>query len=91
MSKLTDALGSIDPATVERPQHGPRNVCGPVYGPGSLEDWRAVEDLRHRSSWTFAQQQVDAALGITDPLPPDKFRYHWLRHCSCWPREHRRA
>lgn len=89
-SRLAAQLEQVDTSTHEPKPHGPRNQCGPVYGPGNLEDWNAVEALRHRTSWALAQEHVDKALGVTDPLPNDYFRYHWRRKCACWPRKLRK-
>lgn len=86
---LAEQLAEVA-TTNDRPQHGPRNQCGPVYGPGDMDDWRAVDALRHRTSWAKVQEHVDRILGVTDPLPNDFFRYHWRRKCSCWPRDIRR-
>lgn len=86
---LADKLAAV-PADGERPQRGPQGECARIYGPGTLDDWQAVEDRRLRTTWAIAQQHVDQALDVTDPIPNDKFRYHWRRKCYCWPRDLRR-
>lgn len=86
---LSDKLAKT-PVNYERSRRGPEPECTGVYPPGTLKDWEAVEARRLRTSWTEAQIAVDKTLGVTDPILNDKFRYHWRRKCSCWPRELRR-
>ena len=67
---------------------GPEPACRPLYGDNATEeDWRAVEELRLRTSWKFAQETVDQMLEIERPIRLEKFRYHWRRRCSCWPED----
>ena len=75
------------PKPVERVRKGPSGVCHGVYPPATdLDDWAEVERLRKApSNWREAQVVVDGMLGITEPIPNDKFRYHWRRKCFCWP------
>ena len=83
---LADKLANII-VTDQPTRRGPLSECEGVYGPGNLEDWEAVEALRLRTSWVIAQKYVDETLGITSSIRNDRFRYHWRRKCSCWPRD----
>lgn len=86
---LADKLAAV-PAEGERPRRGPEGECARVYGPGTLDDWEAVEARRLSTSWPEAQKALDKVLGIAEPIHGDKFRYHWRRKCYCWPRDLRR-
>lgn len=73
-----------------RDLRGPAPACQAIYGEhANEENWQAVESLRTKSSWKFAQAKVDEMLGVDHPLPLEKFRYHWRRRCSCWPQDMR--
>lgn len=85
-----DSIDSVD-VDLKPTRRGPKPTCD-IYGEGTLDDWRRVENTRtmRGSSWTIAQRKVDALLGITEPIPNNFFQYHWKRKCSCWPAELRR-
>jgi hypothetical protein len=92
VSKLSQKIAP-DPKVVARRRSGapgPRNKCWPLYGAGDLEDWEAVDALRETLDWREVQTQVDGLLGITTPIPKDRFRRHWMRGCDCWPQELKR-
>ena len=84
---LAAKLADIQPDTSGKPRRGPAPACERLYGPGNLEDWEAVENLRLAHTWAIAQKVVDKAAGVDKPIPGDKFRYHWRRKCSCWPED----
>jgi hypothetical protein len=90
MSRLAQSLATVTPEVSERVRKGPTGVCHGKY-PADLEDWREVERLRLATSWREAQRLVDAQLDVADPIPNDKFRYHWRRKCWCWSDELRQA
>ena len=78
------------PAPASSTRRGPANACYPLYGPGDLEDWEAIESLRENHTWREVQEHVDKLAGIETSLPLEKFRYHWRRRCFCWPEDLRR-
>lgn len=83
---LADQLAEA--AKEYRDPRGPAPACQALYLEHSTEeDWTAVEGLRQKSSWKFAQAKVDEMLKVEHPLPLEKFRYHWRRRCSCWPED----
>lgn len=86
MSKLASKIATSPPtaATVRR---GPANRCYPLYGSGDMEDFEAVEALRQNLTWRQVQEHIDDILGVTKPLPLEKFRYHFRRRCFCWPED----
>jgi hypothetical protein len=87
MSALATKLANVAPEAVTGTRKGPEGACHGKY-PADLDDWTEVHRLRaHPSTWRDAQRIVDDALGITDPIANDKFRYHWNRKCWCWPAE----
>jgi hypothetical protein len=84
------------PATPRRPgAPGPRAECARLYRDhADLADWQAVQYLREtknaagvRRDWRAVQIEVDEMLGVTEPIAKERFRYHWLRRCDCWPPE----
>jgi hypothetical protein len=87
VSKLAKKIAASE--TVKVPiRRGPLNVCLPVYGPGDLEDWQAVENVRAQGhDWRSVQAHVDRLAGVEKPLPLEKFRRHWRRRCFCWPED----
>ena len=91
MSQLAKKVGATLPTgALNRPSApGPRNKCFPLYGVGDLDDWTAVEALRETEEleWREVQSKVDGLLGITKPLPLEKFRRHFRRRCNCWPED----
>lgn len=89
MSQLAKKLPSPE-AVATRVRKGPNGACD-IYGPGDLDDWRAVENLRQRTSWADAHRAVNETLGITTAIDADKFRYHWRRRCWHWTQEQRSA
>jgi hypothetical protein len=79
-------------AVAEVAQHatrrGPANACYPLYGPGDLEDWQAVENIRAQGhDWRSVQAHIDQAADVVKPLSLEKFRRHWRRRCFCWPED----
>ena len=83
MSRLS-AIPQPKPADPIR--RGPQGECHGKYPGCDLEDWQEVERLRaHPSNWREAQRVVDRAFNVAEPIPNDKFRYHWRRRCFCWP------
>lgn len=71
-----------------RGKQGPAPACAALYAQSTSEDdWTAVDNLRLQTSWKFAQVKVDEMLGVEQPIPLEKFRYHWRRRCSCWPED----
>ena len=97
MSKLASKIASSPAPPAVPVKRGPDNCCFPLYGTGDLEDFEAVEALRiairgerPALSWREVQEHIDRIAGVTQPLPLEKFRYHWRRFCSCWPVDLRR-
>lgn len=88
-SKIAKSSGVKPLDTIPKPvtQPGLRPVCYPLYGPGDLEDLLMVEAVRVGREWHEVQAAVDASAGVINPLPLDKFRRHWRRRCSCWPKD----
>jgi hypothetical protein len=87
MSKLATQLQAVTDIP-SRAKRGPNNACFPRYGAGDLDDWNEIERLRNEGfEWRDVQRTVDEKLGITEPIAPDKFRYHWRRKCYCWPQD----
>jgi hypothetical protein len=89
MSKLAATIANAD-VPAPRTRRGPSADCD-VYGPGDLEDYDAVDDLRRRTSWAHAHAEVDKAAGIERRFVNDKFRYHWRMRCGHWTDEQRQA
>lgn len=88
MSQLAKKLPTPETIVTTRVRRGPTGLCD-IYGDGDLDDWRAVERLRHGPEcfWATAHREVDKLLGITSPIDPDKFRYHWNGRCWHWTPE----
>lgn len=86
MGALADALPHYDAG--KRGAHGKAAQCD-IYGPGDIDDWRAVLAIQGRDGWDVAQAQVDKALGVTEPVSHDVFNYHWRRKCGHWTAEQR--
>lgn len=89
MTRLATDLPTAEQLAV-RVRKGPTGACD-IYGDGDLDDWRAVEALRIKTSWAAAQRAVDQTLEITRPIDGDKFRYHWRRRCWHWSEDQRRV
>ena len=87
------SLASIpQPKPADPVRKGPAGECHGKYPGCDLEDWQEVERLRaHPSNWREAQRVVDRAFNVAEPIPNDKFRYHWRRKCFCWPQGQRLA
>jgi len=86
MSAVAKRLSKTRPDLASVTRRGPSGACQGKYPGCDLEDWAEVERLRASpSNWREAQRLVDEAFGVTDPIPNDKFRYHWRRKCWCWP------
>ena len=85
---LADQIAGLD-VTNGRSRPGPDPECTARYGGAHVteENWRAVDDLRKRSSWRFAQIKIDELLEVETPVRLETFRRHWRRQCSCWPEE----
>lgn len=97
MSKLAqqviDATGVTIPDNIaHRSEPGPLPACRAVYGrlDLDLEDWASVQALKETRDWHQTQAELHRILGISETLTREKFRYHWLRGCSCWPKDLRR-
>ena len=89
MSKLASSLPTAE-TVATRVRKGPTGECD-IYGPGDLDDWRAVERLRLATCWVDAHKAVDETLGTEAPISTDKFRYHWRRRCWHWTESQRRV
>ena len=85
MPKLEAQLDNL-PTQHKPTKRGPRPSCD-VYGEGTLEDWEAVQKRRNQTSWDEAQMALNKVRGIATPIPNGRFRYHWNRHCGCWPED----
>lgn len=77
---LADALASAE-ITQRRTRPGPAPECD-IYGEGTIEDYRAVDQRRQLTSWAEAQRTIDTILGIKAPIKLDQFRYHWRGRCG---------
>jgi hypothetical protein len=77
---LADALATAE-VSQTRTRRGPAPECE-IYGPGTVADFRAVDERRRRTSWAEAQRTIDALLGVERPIKLDNFRYHWRARCS---------
>lgn len=91
MGALADALPRYDHG--QRGNHGKAAACD-IYGPGDIDDWRAVIGLQSRPArdgggWDNAQTKVDELLGITNPCTYHQFVHHWRRKCGHWTAEQR--
>ncbi|WP_163168092.1 hypothetical protein [Arthrobacter sp. Alg241-R88] len=93
MSKIAHKIATSPAPDTVRTRRGPANACYPLYGEGDLADWEAVENLRigpPKLEWRDVQAHIDGLLDVAQPLPLEKFRYHWRRRCYCWPEDLRR-
>lgn len=88
MGSLAERLPKYDTGT--RGAHGRSAGCD-IYGPGDIDDWRAVLAIQGRADWAEAQREVDKALNIAEPISSGSFKHHWLRKCGHWTPEQRLA
>lgn len=77
---LADALASAA-VVQQRTRRGPAPECE-IYGDATLDDYRAVDARRRRTSWAETQRVIDDLLKISAPIKLDNFRYHWRGRCS---------
>lgn len=64
---------------------GPKGACYVPYHECDNDDFLAVKALKDTGlTWEQIQEQVDAVLGIEEPIPTKKFTYHWRQLCTCW-------
>lgn len=83
MAKLATELPKQDFG--QKPHVGPRGVCYPLYGDCDIEDLEAVNQLREQGlTWEQLQEQIDKILEIENPIPRERFIYHWRKQCACW-------
>lgn len=83
MSKLAIELPKADFG--KAPHKGPRGICYTVYGSCDLDDLAAVKALKETGlTWEQIQEQVDKILGIENPIPRQRFIYHFRSLCRCW-------